>query len=297
MPRPSDPGQGTNWFDDLLDRCTFPRAGAVDCAFSGGADSSALLVLARHAALVVTAHHVDHGIRAESVDDARRARAIADQLGVPFVLHTVGVAAGPNLEARARDARRSVLPPDTMTGHTADDQAETVLLRLLRGSGSTGLGAIRPGATHPILKLRRAETEAICTAAGVEPIHDATNDDLDMWRNRVRAEVMPLMRDIAGRDLTPVLTRTADLLREESALLDDLSKSVDPTDAPSLARTSPVLARRALRRWLDDAGYPPDAAAIDRVLAVARGDAIACELPRGRRVERSNQRLRIVEPD
>lgn len=281
----------------MIERCTFPpRDTAVACAFSGGADSTALVVLARHAGLDVTAHHVDHGIRPESGDDARRAAQIATDLHVPFVLHEVDVAVGPNLEARARDARRAVLPPNTSTGHTADDQAETVLLRLLRGSGSTGLGGIEPGPTHPILALRRSETADVCRQFGIEPVHDDSNDRADVWRNRVRAEALPLLTDIAGRDLVPILSRSADLLRDESRFLDELAGALDPTSARELTEASPVLARRAVRRWLTRDGYPPDVAAIDRVMTVARGDAVACELPGGRRVERSGQRLRVVDP-
>ncbi len=283
--------------DGFAARCTFPEVGTrVDCAFSGGPDSTALVALARHAGLEVTAHHVDHGLRPESAADARRARKIADDLGVACVVHTVEVARGPNLEARARAARRANLPAGAMTGHTADDQAETVVLRLLRGAGSTGLSAIAPGPTHPLLALRRAETAAVCDLLGIDTVHDSSNDHLDVWRNRVRAEVMPVLADISDRDPTPILTRTADLLRQESALLEQLAESVDPTDARALTRASPVLARRALRRWLAEAGYAPDAASIDRVMAVAQGDAAACELPGGRRVERSHQRLRVVEP-
>lgn len=214
---------------------------------------------------------------------------------MPFVLHRVTVAPGPNLEARARAARRAVLPPGTGTGHTADDQAETVLLRLLRGSGSAGLGAIRPGPTHPILALRRADTDEVCRRLGIIPVHDASNDRDDVWRNRVRNEVLPLLADIAGRDLVPIFERTAALLRDDSEFLEGLAAAIDPTDAPAVAEAPAVLARRAIRGWLLDGGYPPDAAAIERVLDVARGAAVACELPGGRRVERSNQRLRVVE--
>lgn len=263
------------------------------CAFSGGADSSALIALALHAGLGPTAHHVDHGIRVESSDDARRARVIAETLGVPFVLHEVAVAPGPNLEARARDARRAVLPADALTGHTADDQAETVLIRLLRGSGSAGLGGIAPGPTHPVLGLRRSETESVCRQLGIQPVHDASNEVGDVWRNRLRNEAVPLLTDIAGRDLTPILARSASLLREESTFLDELADRLDPADALALADAHPVLARRSVRRWLTEAGYPPDAASIDRVMAVARGETIACELPGGRRVSRSGQRLSV----
>ena len=214
---------------------------------------------------------------------------------MPFVLHRVTVAPGPNLEARARTARRRVLPDGAATGHTADDQAETVLLRLLRGSGSGGLGAIRPGPTHPILALRRADTDEVCRSLGITPVHDASNDRADVWRNRIRAEALPLLTDIAGRDLVPILERTAGLLRDDSEFLDGLAAAIDPTDAVAVAGAPAVLARRAVRGWLVDGGYPPDAAAIERVLDVARGTAVACELPGGRRVERSNQRLRLVD--
>jgi tRNA(Ile)-lysidine synthase len=222
------------------------------------------------------------------------AERIAGALGAAFVPHTVDVAPGPNLEARARAARRRVLPDGALTGHTADDQAETVLLRLLRGSGGDGLSGIEPGPLHPILALRRNETEAVCAELGIEPVRDASNDSPAMWRNRVRHELLPLAEQIAGRDLTPILTRTAGLLRDDGALLDQLAEALDATDALAVAAAPAPIARRALRRWLTVAGYAPDAASIERVIAVARGEAVACELSDGRRVERSQQRFRIV---
>jgi tRNA(Ile)-lysidine synthase len=283
--------------DALLARCSFPEPGTpIDCAFSGGPDSTALIALAHHHGCRVTAHHVDHGIRPESADEARRARSIGVSIGVPVEIHEVTVDPGPNLEARARAARRAVLPPGAATGHTADDQAETLLIRLLRGSGSSGLGGMRPGPTHPILALRRADTAEVCALVGVTPVHDRSNDERDAWRNRIRAELLPLAAGIAGRDVTPILTRTADLLRDDGDHLDGLASAIDPGDARALADAPPALARRALRRWLTVDGYPPDAAAIERVLGVARGEGVACELPGGRRVERSGQRFRIIDP-
>ncbi len=144
--------------------------------------------------------------------------SIAEELGVDFELHRLTVEPGPNLEARARAARRNALPPETLTGHTADDQAETLLIRLLRGSGSSGLAAMTPGPTRPILALRRAETEAVCAELGLSPVRDSSNDVRDVWRNRIRHELLPLATDIAARDLTPILTRTADLLRDDDGL-------------------------------------------------------------------------------
>lgn len=245
----------------------------------------------------MVAHHVDHGLRPESAEEATQAAAVATALGVEFVLHRVTVGPGPNLEARARHARRATLPAGSLTGHTADDQAETVLLRLLRGSGAAGLAGIEPGPTHPLLALRRAETAAVAASVaaehGVVIVTDPSNADPRFRRNRVRRELVPLLSAIAERDVVPLLSRSADLLRADDELLDRLSAGLDPTDARALAAAEPVLARRALRRWLTVSGYPPDAAAVERVLAVARGQATACELSGSVRVERSGQRLSI----
>lgn len=294
--RPGSPDpDAERLLDGLLRRCTFPPPRTeVAVAFSGGPDSTALLALAVRADLTVTAHHVDHQLRPGSPVEADVARSIADRLGATFVLHQVDVGAGPNLEARARDARRTAIPQGAMTGHTADDQAETLLMRLLRGSGGNGLAAIAPGPEHPILALRRADTEAVCTALGIDPVRDPSNVDWPTWRNRIRHELLPLAVDIAGRDVTPILVRTADLLRDENELLDSLAADLDPADARALAAAPSPLARRALRRWLAVDGYPPDAAAIERVMAVARGEAQACEIEGGRRVVRSGQRFSIV---
>jgi tRNA(Ile)-lysidine synthase len=281
--------------DDLLPRCTFPATGSsVACAFSGGSDSTALLALAVRHGLDAVAHHVDHRLRPESAAEADTAERIATTLGVAFVRHTVDLAPGPNLEARARTARRAALPEGALTGHTADDQAETVLLRLLRGSGGDGLSGIEPGPLHPILALRRSETEAVCAELGIDAVCDASNTSAAMWRNRVRHELLPLATDIAGRDLTPILARTAGLLRDDGAILEQVAAALDATDAVAVAAAPIPIARRALRRWLTVDGYPPDAASVERVLAVARGEAVACELSDGRRVERSRQRFRIV---
>ena len=131
----------------LLTRCTFPAAGTrVACAVSGGADSTALLALAVAAGLDVTAVHVDHGLRPGSAHEADVVRANAERLGAAFRAERVQVADGPNLEARAREARYAILPPGALTGHTADDPAETVLLTLLRGAAQReqGLGGAWP---------------------------------------------------------------------------------------------------------------------------------------------------------
>jgi len=284
---------------DLLSRCTFPAEGApLACAVSGGADSLALLVLAAAAGCAVTAIHVDHGLRAGSEAEAEVVAEAAAQLGARFEGHRVAVAPGPNLEARARAARFAVLPEDVATGHTMDDQAETILVNLLRGAGADGLAGMEPGTRHPILGLRRRETHALCAAAGLEPVRDESNDDPAFVRNRIRHELLPLCAQVAGRDPVPVLARQAGVLRDEVALLDSLAAKLlpDPTDARAVAAAERPLARRAVRRWLREAGageHPPSLAEVDRTLAVAGGAVVGTELTGGRRVRRTDGRLRV----
>jgi tRNA(Ile)-lysidine synthase len=279
---------------NLLARCRFPDPGTkVTCAVSGGADSMSLMALAVAAGCVVAVTHVDHGLRPGSDNEAEVVAAAAARFGATFHSETIDVPAGPNLEARARDARYSVLPDDVMTGHTADDQAETVLINLMRGASSTGLAAMRPGLRRPILALRRMETVGLCQALGIATVEDLSNRDPIFLRNRVRHELLPAMNQLAGRDLVPVLTRQADLLRDDSDLLDELAAALDPTDAKQLSAAPLPLARRAVRRWLTTE-HPPDAATVERVLRVARGQATGCDLGAGRRVERSHQRLQLL---
>ena len=279
----------------LLARCDLPPEGTpVTCAVSGGADSLALLWLAAAAGCVPTAIHVDHGLRPGSDTEAAVVASAAAAVGADFASIRVDVAPGPNLEARAREARYAALPSGVLTGHTADDQAETVLLNLLRGAGIDGLSGFAP-ANRPLRRLRRRETEAVCAAAGWQPVSDPTNVDPAFRRNRVRHELLPLLEDIAARDVVPVLARQAAILGDEASLLDELAADLDPTDAGALAAASPVLARRAVRRWLRTGPelHPPDAATVDRVLAVARGEVVACEVGGGRTVRRSRGRLSL----
>ena len=279
----------------LLTRCTFPAPHtAVHVAVSGGPDSMALLVLAAAHGLHVTAVHVDHGIRADSHRDINLIAPVARLLGAELRVHRVTVEPGPNLEARARDARYGVMPADVMTGHTADDQAETVLINLLRGAGSQGLAAMSPGVRRPILGLRRTETHALCDELGIECVVDATNESPVHQRNRVRGELLPLITDISRRDPVPILARMSNVMRDDNELLDELAAAIDPTDAVALAAAPVPLARRAVRRWLSDP-YPPDQATVERVLEVARGEHPGCDIGENRQIRRSKQRLSILD--
>jgi tRNA(Ile)-lysidine synthase len=114
-----------------------------------------------------------------------------------------------------------------------------------------------------------------------------------LLRNRIRQQILPLLNEAAHRDLTPILSRQAALMADDSTLLDELASSIDPTDAKALTAAPIALARRAIRRWLSTT-HPPDAASVERVLAVARGEVIACELPGGIRISRTNQRISIT---
>jgi tRNA(Ile)-lysidine synthase len=278
----------------LLERCTFPPARTeITCAVSGGADSLALLALAVAAECRVEAVHVDHQLRPQSASEADVVRDAAAHFGATFRAIRVQVGDGPNLEARARTARYAALPSDVLTGHTADDQAETVLINLLRGASSSGMAGMRPDGRRPLLALRRADTEALCVALGLHPVHDPSNDDPRHLRNRVRHELLPRLAELAQRDPVPILVRQAALARDEADLLDQLAAAIDPTDAKALAAAPVALARRAVRRWLSRE-HPPDAATVERVLDVARGLVIATDVGAGARVERHHQRLRVV---
>ena len=280
----------------LVARCTFPPPGTeVTCGVSGGPDSLALLVLAVEAGCRTTAVHVDHGLRPGSAAEADVVGEAAARFGAGFAAVRAPVAPGPNLEARARAARLAALPAGALLGHTADDLAETVLLNVLRGAATDGLAGFDPR-RRPIRHLRRADTEALCAALELRPVRDPSNDDRAHRRNRVRHELLPLLADVAARDVVPVLARQAELLRADAELLDELAAGIDPTDAAALAAAPPALARRAVRRWLraGDEQHPPDRASVERVLAVARGAAVACEVAGGRTVRRRAGQLVVT---
>jgi tRNA(Ile)-lysidine synthase len=299
----TDPGS----YRSYLSACTFPDPadGPVDLAVSGGPDSSALALLAAATGLRGTVHHVDHGLREGSEGEAAAVAALADACGFAFCGWRVSVAEGADLEARARAARYRVLPAGVMTGHTMDDQAETVLLNVIRGAaldGMAGMGAPRrEGARvrRPLLGIRRADTEEICRSAGLEPIADPTNAEPRFRRNRVRHELLPLIADIAEREPVPVLARQAELLAADAALLEAMAGALDPTDARALRSAPPPLARRALRAWLraGDEAHPPSLAEIERVLEVVRGERVACEVSGARRVARKAGRLSLTAPE
>lgn len=287
----------------LLARCTFEEgAGPVDLAVSGGPDSCGLALLASAAGLDATLHHVDHQLREGSAREAAFVASLADAIGARFVAHTVVVDSTSNLEARARAARREALPSGTLTGHTMDDQAETVVLNLLRGAGLDGMGAMNP-ATKPMLGLRRHEVRAFVEACAVTPLVDSSNFDLSMRRNLVRLRVLPELSRVAARDIVPILARQAALAREDARFLDEraLAELPDPCDVAALRGAPDALRRRRLRDLVRRRGdgvdtHPPSAAEVARMDAVVRGEATSMQLSGGRSLHRRSGRLRVEEP-
>jgi len=244
----------------------------------------------------VSAVHVDHGQREGAEHEAARVEAYAHAIGASFEAATIVVADGSNLEARMRAARYEVLGVDAATGHTSDDQAETLLINLLRGTGLVGLGAMVPGHRRPILSLRRHDTETICALLGWTAFEDPSNTDSAFLRNRIRAEVLPLLDAVADRDVVPLLVRTAEHLRGVSAVVEDLASQVDPTDAKLIAATPAPIAAIAIQQWVRaETGdeHPIDAASIERVRDVAAGNAVAAQVTGGHRISRSQQRLEL----
>lgn len=227
------------------------RAGDhVGVAVSGGADSVALLraliELRSELGILLSVVHVHHGIRGAEADaDQQFVSDLAKQYGLPF--HTTRVDApayarehGTGLEGAARHLRYEFfqsliagkLVDKVATAHTHDDQAETVLLRLLRGSGPKGLAGIRPVSRRsdvqgpfirPMLQVRRSEVIAYLHQIGQPWCEDVTNEQLDILRNRVRHELLPLLERDYNPAVREALVNLAEIQRDEDEFLDDLS--------------------------------------------------------------------------
>jgi tRNA(Ile)-lysidine synthase len=290
--------------DELLAACSFPAAGSrVDLAVSGGADSVALALLAHEADLVATLHHVDHALRTDSASDAQLVARLAGDLEMDVRVYRVEVGPGANLESRARAARRGVLPAGTMTGHSMDDLAETVLINLMRGAGLDGLSPMVGDPTKPLIGLRRSQLLALTEGRGREYVVDPTNADTSLLRNKVRHELLGSLDEAAGRDLVPILARQAALIFEERAWLDEIGgpdalRGVGDVSCAELREWPPARLRRWLRvvlrsEDLGDGAHPPSADEVQRSMAVVRGEVVATELSGARRLSRSGGVLRL----
>ena len=322
-------------------RLRLPTSGeTIVVAVSGGADSTALLLaleeLKNYNKLYtgICVAHLDHRLRKSSSKDAKWVADLSAKLGFKSVIGRAKVLddvveTNENLEQAARKARYAFLERTAkrvsanyvLTGHTMDDQAETVLLRLMRGSASLGLGGMEPvrplaknssiKLVRPLLWARRTETEAYCRFRKIQFLSDEMNDDLSFARVQVRKQLLPLMQSFNNR-IVEAISRTATQLREDSAVLGSNSDALlqraavsneesDETKVPALdvkvlAEAPPALRRRALRQWLSSARGSTRRLEMVHLLAVEKlldgnaGGRVA-ELPGGGRVKRRQNRL------
>jgi len=268
-----------------------PQQPTVLVACSGGADSLALL-----SAAVFEGHRldarvigvtVDHGLQEGSGEHAARVVAQMAALGADETASArVSVeAGGRGTEAAAREARYAVLDQMAehfgaalvLLGHTRDDQAETVLLGLTRGSGGRALAGMRRAFglyRRPLLDVSRDETVTACQVEGIDYWDDPHNVDPAYTRSRVRHRVLPLLEDELGPGVAATLARTADQLREDAELLDALAAAAygevrvaDGLDAAALVGRPPAVVHRVLRLAALEAGAP--AAELFRVHVLA----------------------------
>lgn len=274
--------------------------GPMVVALSGGADSATLAYLVRQAGFVTRALHIDHQLPA-SPTMAAAAEEIAAVLEVPLETVQVDLDDGPSLEEKARTARYRVFTgvgTPVLTGHTRDDSVETMLINLVRGTGIEGLTGIpafrSPNIHRPLLSVTRSETREIATLAGLPFVDDPMNEDLSITRNRIRREILPLMREL-NPQLDAAVARAAAILEREADYLAVLAAPHMRSPVPvSVIHTLPrVLADRVLQRALEAEGIGATADRIGRIWAVASGVSERQDLAEGRSVVRRGALLVI----
>jgi tRNA(Ile)-lysidine synthase len=290
------------------------RPALVAC--SGGADSVALAAglafvaagTGRPAGLVT----IDHGLQPDSAAQAARVAELGHRLRLDPVCQLrvqVGSQGGP--EAAAREARYTALngfDGMILLGHTADDQAETVLLGLGRGSGPRSIAGMRPVDGHylrPLLGLRRADTEAACAALELPYWQDPHNTDPRFQRSRLRNEVLPLLEDVLQGGVAGALARTAEQLQDDLAALDQLAghalaaaEVAGELVVDALADQPRAIVARVVKRWAEAAGADPLSSVHVRQLSALVSDwhgQLGVDLPGGRLAIRSAGRLRLAD--
>ena len=282
----------------------------VICAVSGGADSVALLfamyLLRQQLGIQVEAAHFNHHLRGDESDrDEAFVRSFCQDYDIP--LHVGGemvVAGKKGLEAAARDARYAFLkslPGKIATAHTADDNAETVLMHLIRGTGLQGLGGIRPvqgQLIRPMLRITRQEVLAFLEQWNLPHVEDSSNESDAFLRNRIRHHVMPLLYQENPR-LAENLSRMAMGLGEDAAYLASLAERETLPDVDQLQSLPPSLRSRMLAQFLRRSGIAePEQTHIDLVqglLQSKKPSAWAC-LPGGVVIRREYNRLTAQMP-
>jgi tRNA(Ile)-lysidine synthase len=284
----------------------------VVVALSGGADSLALAAclafVGAKAGWDCRAVVVDHGLQPGSADVAERAASQARELGLTAEVVPVVVEGDGGIEAAARRARYGALRAQgaavVLLGHTLDDQAETVLLGLGRGSGPRSIAGMPPESgmfRRPFLGIRRAETERICAAYGLDPWTDPHNSDTRFRRSRIRHELVPLLEDVLGGGVVEALARTAGLVRQDVEFLDALAADAvsDDMGVAGLLALPPALRSRVLRTAALEAGATAsDLTAghldeLDRLVTDWHGQT-RVELPGGVSAVRDREALHFV---
>lgn len=224
---------------------------------SGGPDSLALAAAAAAEGKDVRCVVVDHGLQPGSAQVAGQAARAARGFGLRADVARVEVGAG-NLEAAAREARYAALlsyGEDVWVAHTADDQAETLVLGALRGNPS-GMSPRNGRVVRPFLGVRRADTVGACEELGLEPWHDPMNADPAFRRVAVRRQVLPLLSELLGGDAVPALAATADRIAADQALIASLTDLTPTTSCAQLRADAGPVRRRRLAAWLLGEGVP-----------------------------------------
>jgi tRNA(Ile)-lysidine synthase len=301
----------------LVQRALVERGMRVLAACSGGPDSAAMLVaLARvqgELDFALEAVSIDHGLRAGAGADVEIARAQAEDAGVPFHALRVEVSSGPSIQAHARAARYRALAGlaaqrgalRIAVGHTQDDQAETVIMRMLRGAGVPGLAAIEPlrrdGVMRPLIDCRRADVGAFAMRHCERLARDPSNDDPSHRRVRVRRELLPHLE----REDEAIVAHLSDLADDARALLSALAPQVEAVLASALQGDGSIrfsslmqapLAIRALalRLWLTRVtGSEPGRAHLEQLERADRRE-VEVWLPEGWVVRAAAGRLVLV---
>lgn len=291
---------------------------SVLLAVSGGADSTALLVgtarVHERLRLRVEVATLDHGLRPGGPAEVQAVAGLAARFGFTCHVRALGLTGGAGVEARAREARYAALEAlrrerslqAVATAHTASDQAETLLMRLARGTalrGAAGIHAARPGLVRPLLERTRKEVEAFLAEQGVGWVTDPMNADPALLRTRIRQDALPALTRAAGFPVEARLASFARLAAEDDALLSRLAEDAwlrlrledGSLDAPGVRALEPPLRRRVLARLLGEAAVPADDATLTRVLrAVERG--ASATLGRGLQLRAAGGRVRCTRP-
>lgn len=315
------------FLDDTLSR--FPQVRRLVLGFSGGLDSTVLLFvlrqLQREYGYQLAAVHVHHGLSPNADAWVAHVESVCAAWAIPLCVQRVEVAQTASVEAAARQARRQALAAQMTAGDALllaqhqNDQAETVLFRLMRGAGVKGLGAMQATSTltrndddafplwRPLLSVSRAQLESFAIQQGLSWIEDESNTDTRFSRNFLRQDIVPSLQT-HWPSVAPVLAATALRMQEANQLLDELAGElatlcVDEQQRlhiSALQKLSPPRQRLVLRYWLQQSGFRlPDEVVLAQILEhmlSARADAAPCVTWQGGEVRRYQDHLYALSP-